>query len=139
MADFQSFGVAQGRQFEQMCDTLLESEGFTLLERERFPAIGVDVDRAAWSPSGRTIWFEYKGSVRGSRPGLIRTDTLKKAIANGALIHTMDEPCPYVVLASHVPARGAGMAMLERALRAGYLTDVICIYDPADVARLAGL
>jgi hypothetical protein len=61
---------------------------------------------------------------------------LKKAIANGALLRSLADPAPYVVITSHLPESGAGAAMLAAALRLGYLTDVVCLYDPKAVARL---
>ncbi|MGH8985325.1 MAG: hypothetical protein ACRDY6_15810, partial [Acidimicrobiia bacterium] len=66
-------------------------------------------------------------------------DTLKKAIANGALLQAMDEHPPYVVLTSHLPAAGAALAMLSVAQKLAYFDDVICIYDPAQAARLRQL
>ena len=101
--------------------------------------VGIEIDREAVSPTGRIIWFEYKGSVQGSRPGLLRTDTLKKAIANGALLKAMEDRPPFVVLTSHLPEAGAGLAMLETAVALGYLDDVICVYKPADTVRLKRL
>ena len=41
----------------------------------RIPDLGVEIDREAVSPKGGVIWFEYKGSLQGRRPGLLRTDT----------------------------------------------------------------
>jgi hypothetical protein len=139
-ASFQGYGVAQGRQFAEQCDVLLQQSGFTL-RRCAFvvESLGVEIDREAVAPSGATVWFEYKGSVQGTRPGLMRTDTLKKAIANGALIATEADVPPYVVLTSHLPERGCGLAMLNAAKQARYLADVICIYQPADAARLRHL
>jgi hypothetical protein len=99
----------------------------------------VEIDCAAVSARGQEIWFEYKGSVQGSRPGLMRTDTLKKAIANGALLARRSQHPPYVVLTSHLPTAGAGLAMLHTALELGYLADVVCIYDPGQAKRLATL
>ena len=78
---FQASAGIQGRQFAEQCDTLLRHLGFELHGRRVLAEVGVEIDQEATSPSGTTIWFEYKGSVQGSRPGLIRTDTLKKAIA----------------------------------------------------------
>ena len=82
------------------------------------------------------MWFEYKGSVQGTRPGLRRTDTLKKAIANGALLRSLTDPAPYVVVTSHLPEAGAGAAMLRAALQLRCFADVVCLYDPAATARL---
>ena len=136
---FQSAASLQGRQFADQCDLLLRNSGFDVGPKVLVAAVGIEIDREAVSPGGRTIWFEYKGSVQGSRPGLLRTDTLKKAIANGALLQAMEDRPPFVVLTSHMPEAGSGLAMLETAVRLGYLDDVICIYRPSDAARLKRL
>jgi hypothetical protein len=136
VSEFQGASSRQGRQFAEQCDELLRNYGFTLAPALTLSSIGVEVDRVAVAPSGRTVWFEYKGSIQGSRPGLLRTDTLKKAIANGALLQVLDERSPYVVLTSHLPEAGAGLAMLTTALAAGYLDDVVCVYRPGDIGRL---
>ncbi len=137
MSLFQSASSLQGRQFAEQCDLLLRTTGFALgRSRVAVAELGVEIDREATSATGRTIWFEYKGSLHGPRPGLLRTDTLKKAIANGALLRSLVDRPPFVVLASHVPRTGSGRAMLEAAVKLGYLDDVICVYDPTDAARL---
>jgi hypothetical protein len=99
----------------------------------------VEIDYHCTSPNGNDIWFEFKGSVQGHRPGLIRTDTLKKAIANGALLCAIAEHPRYIVLTSHLPTAGAGLAMLQTALDLDYMSAVICIYDPAQVRLLLNL
>jgi hypothetical protein len=139
VTDFQGSSSRQGRQFAEQCDELLHNYGFELHGPLALTDVGVEIDRVATAPSGGRIWFEYKGSIQGSRPGLLRTDTLKKAIANGALIQAVDPRSPYVVLTSHVPATGAGAAMMRTALAAGYLDDVVCVYRPEDTARLRRL
>jgi hypothetical protein len=139
MTDFQSSAGVQGRQFAEQCDQLLRHYGYELGGRTMLPDVGVEIDRLARSPNGQMVWFEYKGSVQGTRPGLLRTDTLKKAIANGALLAAQVDRRPYVVLTSHLPQTGAGAAMLHAALRLGYLTDVVCIYAPADQQRLRAM
>ncbi len=100
------------------------------------PESGVEIDREAIAPSGRSIWFEYKGSLQDPRLGVLRTDTLKKAIASAALLQARPERPPFVVLASHVPRAGSGRAMLDTAVRLRYLDDVICGYDAVDAVRL---
>lgn len=139
MTDFQGSSSRQGRQFAEQCDELLRNYGFLLHGPLTLPEVGVEIDRVATAPSGSRIWFEYKGSVQGNRPGLLRTDTLKKAIANGALIQAVDPRSPYVVLTSHVPTTGAGAAMMRTAIAARYLDDVVCVYRPEDTARLRRL
>ena len=139
VTDFQSSAGVQGRQFADQCDQLLRHYGFELGGPTWLRDVGVEIDRVATSPRGQTVWFEYKGSVQGTRPGLLRTDTLKKAIANGALLAAEPDRHPYVVLTSHLPDTGSGAAMLQTALALGYITDVICIYVPAHTQRLRGM
>lgn len=133
---FQASAGIQGRQFAEQCDTLLAHYGYELRGRRVLAEVGVEIDQEAVSPTGTTVWFEYKGSVQGNRPGLIRTDTLKKAIANGALLRSLADPAPYVVITSHLPDAGSGAAMLQAALELRYFADVICLYDPKATGRL---
>ncbi len=133
---FQASAGIQGRQFAEQCDTLLAHLGFELRGRRVLAEVGVEIDQEAVSPTGTVVWFEYKGSIQGNRPGLRRTDTMKKAIANGALLRALDEPAPYVVITSHLPEAGSGAAMLATASGLGYLADVVCLYDPASTVRL---
>lgn len=136
MSDFQSLAGRQGRQFSDQCAIVLESEGFTLEGRLVLREVGVEIDEVARSRRGHVVWFEYKGSFRGRTPGMLRTDTVKKAIANGALLAAVADHPPYVVLTSHLPDRGAARAMLDTALRLGVFEDVVCINDPRAVERL---
>ncbi|MEO6987943.1 MAG: hypothetical protein ABI239_04775 [Aquihabitans sp.] len=135
-SSFQAAAGIQGRQFAEQCDTLLAHLGFQLQGRRVLADVGVEIDQEAISPAGTLVWFEYKGSVQGHRPGLRRTDTLKKAIANGALLRNHPDPAPYVVITSHLPEAGSGAAMLRAATELGYLSDVVCLYDPSATARL---
>ena len=139
VTDFQSAAGIQGRQFAEQCCQLLTHYGYALHGRTLLPTLGVEIDCVATSPGGNVVWFEFKGSVQGTRPGLLRTDTLKKAIANGALLAGSTDRCPFIVLTSHLPVAGAGAAMLQTALRLGYLNDVICIYSPAGTLPLRDL
>jgi hypothetical protein len=136
MSSFQAASGIQGRQFAEQCDTLLTHLGFVLQGRRVLTEVGVEIDQEAVSPTGDAVWFEYKGSIQGHRPGLRRTDTLKKAIANGALLRAVPDAAPYVVITSHLPEAGSGAAMLRNALELGYLADVVCLYDPSSTRRL---
>ena len=139
MTEFQSAAGWQGRQFAQQCDFLLTSNGFELQGKLRLADLGVEIDQASTSGRGTLVWFEYKGSFQGTRPGLLRTDTVKKAVANGALLRFLADPPPYIVLTSHLPTGGSAAAMLSVATQLGYLHDVICVNDPSDVQRLSAL
>ena len=133
---FQAAAGRQGRQFADQCNAALTDLGFELLGSRRFDEVGVEVDQVAVSPRGNEIWLEYKGSVRGRTPGLLRTDTTKKAIANGALLKTLDDPQPFVLLTSHLPTGGSSLAMLETAIEHRIVDLAVSIYEPDWESRL---
>lgn len=135
---FQAAAGRQGRQFAGQCNEALGNLDFDLLGKRNLKEIGVELDQVGVAPSGAEMWFEFKGSVRGRTPGLRRTDTTKKAVANGALVRTLREPSPFIVLTSHLPQKGAALAMLNTALAAGYVTAAISIYDPGWEDELRG-
>lgn len=112
--NFQALSTMQGREFVAECVTTLERAGFTIVGREvSFPNCGVDVDLIARNVVGIDFYIECKGSFR-DRPGLQRTDTLKKAICN-VLLLVADGHTPIIVLTSHRPTPGRGVAMLTAA------------------------
>jgi hypothetical protein len=139
ISQFQASSSRQGRRFAEQCDDLLRSYGFQLSDRVVLAQIGVEIDQEAISPLGTKVWFEYKGSIQGSRPGLRRTDTVKKAVANGALLQAIETHPPFIVLASHLPESGSALAMITQAKILGYISDVICVYDPAQLEKLKQL
>jgi hypothetical protein len=116
--DRQALSSQQGSAFEETVCNLLRIEGWKIHDRNwREPSIEIEVDIVATDPDGKRWWIECKGSWESpTRNGLRRTDTLKKAIANGALLRCLPDPCPYMVITSHMPLSGAGLAWVDVAL-----------------------
>jgi len=118
LSDRQAAAGRQGAAFEITVATLLQIEGWTITDTKwRHPEFDVEVDIVAVHPdTGVTWWIECKGSWEGTRPGLRRTDTLKKALFNGAMLALAEDRKPYMIVASHNPNEGtAGVTWLERA------------------------
>ena len=107
----------------------------------RVKELGIEIDGDIETSGGQLFWAEFKGSWQGDVPGLRRTDTVKKALANAFLVATApDDYPPMIILTSHLPKPGsAGAKMLQAARAAGAIADVININDPEDVARLRAL
>lgn len=143
LVHFQRRGVAQGHAFDGQCRLLLRALGFFAVTDKPFRvvSVGIEVDAEAHTRTGTTIWFEFKGSWIGSRPGLRRTDSVKKAVASGCLLRASPVPYPdLVVMTTHRPVRGsAGERMLQLALTSAAIADVVCVNDPSDMRRLHGL
>lgn len=124
--DFQSESKKSGDQFEDAVYKDLVSRGFSSIDRNySFVGIGCEVDFRAHSD----IRFEYveaKGgnAGEGKRPGAQRTDSVKKAIANGALIKTSNT-LYYVVYFSARPEPGSySDQMINTALKYKIIDEV---------------
>ena len=119
--DFQRASTVQGQAFADAAAVMLRSRHNCTIEVSGWvePTTHIEIDHVAWHPDIGEIWVECKGSWQGKRPGLIRTDTLKKAIANAAVLATLETPCPYWLVVSHLPLPGSvGAVWLDRI---GYL------------------
>ena len=128
---FQSAASEQGRSFHNDCVNALRYAGFDISQNGYvIDSVGIEIDIVANNIQGMTMFFECKGSMRKSRkdrPGLERTDTIKKAIANAFLFSLTEEySCcaPLIILASHIPTGGSGLAMITSISRT-LLLDVI--------------
>ena len=88
---------------------LLTAQGHQV-SKKPFPvsALGIEIDAEVVAQSGATYWAEFKGSWQGKRPGLQRTDTVKKALANAFLVSTAPTQYPpVIILTSHLPVSGS--------------------------------
>lgn len=111
--NFQQLGPEQGQWFEDTCVKSLEYAGFTVnARRQHLTGVEVEVDIIATNTHAISFYIDCKGSLQGERPGLIRTDTLKKAIAELLLLHHGGWG-PLLLMASHIPENGAGKRWLE--------------------------
>lgn len=109
----QRMATEQGRLFEKSCELALQYAGFRVDDvRMTFKKIGVEVDIVATNLINISFFFTCKGSMRGSRPGARRTDTMKKAICDAFLL-SQEGWTPVVLLTSHIPEHGSGRAMLN--------------------------
>lgn len=118
LAGRQAAASRQGKAFEDTVELLLRVEGWTINDRQwRHPEVDVEVDIVATNPDGQQWWIECKGSWESpSRNGLARTDTLKKAIFNGAMLLLVEDRAPYMIVTSHLPTGGAGETWIDRAV-----------------------
>lgn len=127
MNDFQTRSVVDGRRFEEAVEAVLRFAGWTIAER-RAVVHGVEVDLIAHHPQTRDAWLiECKGSRDGRRPGLKRTDTVKKAIASAALLRHRGESRPFLLVTSHLPTSGRGLDDVADAIDAGWITEVAAL------------
>jgi hypothetical protein len=126
MENFQSQSKKSGDAFEELVYADLVDRGFSPIDRNYcFEDAGCEVDFRAHSDK-YTEYVEAKGGVvgDGKRPGAQRTDNVKKAIANGALIKTYNT-LYYVVYFSAKPEPGSySDSMINLALKNKIIDEV---------------
>ena len=125
--NFQSESRKTGIQFENLVEEHLRDSRKSILHKNfKFDSIGIDVDFVA-TDGLITEYIEVKGGLSGDkkRPGAQRTDSVKKAIANGALLKSMNPDAYFVIYFSAQPKPGSSSdLMLQNALDAGFIDDI---------------
>ena len=111
MKNYQAIATKQGYLVEDIADIRFGDAGFEIADK-RVQLESVEIDRIYTNKHGISFFTTIKGSFRGDRPGCIRTDTLKKAIAE-ALFIKLEGWGPVLLATSHVPQKGRGAKMLE--------------------------
>ena len=125
--NFQAESTASGKDFEDLVEKDLVTRGYKILDTNvRIEGIGINVDYIA-EKDGVVEFGEEKGGKegKGKRPGAQRTDNVKKAICNGALLKAQNPDSVYVIYFSAPPKEGySSHQMIETAIKAGYVDEV---------------
>lgn len=126
--NFQSESKKSGNDFEDMVLKDLSDRGFINIKQNVFiPGAGCEVDFLADNKE----YVEAKGGYDGGkkRPGAKRTDNVKKAIANAALIKIHHPDIYFVAYFSSRPKKGGSSdQMIQTALDGNLFNEVRYIY-----------
>lgn len=126
--NFQSESKKSGDDFEGMVLKDLSDRGFVNIKQNVFiPGTGCEVDFLADNKE----YVEAKGGYDGGkkRPGAKRTDNVKKAIANAALIKIHHPDIYFVAYFSSKPKKGGSSdQMIKTALDGKLFDEVRYIY-----------
>lgn len=122
--NFQAESKKSGDAFEDLVLEDLRERGFEAIQRNVYiEGVGCEVDFLA----DELEYVEAKGGVdtEGKRPGAKRTDNVKKAIANAALIKTKLPNIYYVIYFSSRPNPGSySQQMLNTAIGHGIVNEI---------------
>lgn len=134
--NFQSDSKKSGDEFEDFVFKDLQTRGFSKINKNIYmPGTGCEVDFIAYGE--RDEYVESKGGRDDGkkRPGAQRTDNVKKAIANGALIKAKYPDIYYVVYFSAKPITGSySHEMIEVALCNKIINEVRYLkYEDPDI------
>lgn len=127
MINFQSESKKSGDEFENFVQKDIESRNGLIVGKDYcIKDLGIELDFIADFP-GKIEYIEAKGGRSGGkkRPGAERTDNVKKALCNGALLKYKNPDAYYVVYFSAPPKENSySDNMIKTALDAGYISEV---------------
>lgn len=126
--NFQAESKQSGDDFEELVLEDLKRSNFNNIKRHVvIEEVGVEAD-FAYKVRGTQVYVEAKGGHPGlgKRPGAKRTDNVKKAIANAALVKSVFPDVKYVIYFSDMPKHGkSAHKMLKSAIVAGFVDQII--------------
>lgn len=104
--DFHSRAVREGRAAREIARSVIETAGFTDIQKDQRQPGGVEVNFTARDSKGKLWFFDVAGSFTSNRSGLKRTDTLWKALGKAAVLREVSDT-PLVLLTTDAPASGS--------------------------------
>jgi DNA modification methylase len=128
---FQARATREGKAAQALAEQMLHEAEFTIVAKNsRVRGTGVTINFIATDADGLEWYFDVSGAFTSTRGGLLRTDTVWKALGRAqALAHAGKERI--VFLTSHLPRKGSeGDIALRNA------TDIV--YDVIEMRSDAG-
>lgn len=129
--------VHAGRKAHDIAGDLLEGCGFEVL---RSPAnvrgAGVKFSFLVADRANGEWWVDVAGAFTTVRPGLLRAETLWKALGRASVLASAQPGARLLLLTPHLPRVGAEGDRALRMLGPSSVFDVIELFDEAAVARL---
>lgn len=130
--------VADDRAASKVADDLLSQAGFKIIARDtKVPKTGVALGFVATDADGAEWWFDVAGPNTTHRGGLQRTDIVWRALGRAHALRQARAGRPLVLLSTALPRRASEAGMALRAAGPDAVTDVVDLFDPAAVDRLA--
>ncbi len=130
--------VDAGRKAHDIAGELLERSGFEIV---RSPATvrgaGVKFSFLVADRANREWWIDVAGAFTTVRPGLLRAETLWKALGRASVLASAQPGARLLLLTPHLPRVGAEGDRALHTLGPAAIFDVVELFDEAAVARLA--
>ena len=141
--DFQARATKEGKAAQQLAAEVLEEAGFELVAKNaRLRGLGVVVNLVARDAAGMGWHFDVSGAFTTTRGGLLRTDTVWKALGRAHVLSTNRSAhkdlfqVPYVLISSHLPRSGSEGDVALRAAGSKAIFDVVDMTSHEDFVRL---
>jgi DNA modification methylase len=134
--DLQVRASKEGKVIRAIAEGLLVASGFRVTHRNsRLRGLGVAVDFIALDSQDVAWYFDVSGAFTTTKGGLLRADTLWKAVGRASVLHA-NQKTPVVLLTSHLPRPRSEGDSAIRALGPGVVFDALAILDEEDRGRL---
>ena len=136
--DFQARATREGKAAQALAEQLLTETGFQVVGKNlRVRGTGASVNFVAVGQDEQVWWFDVSGAFSSSRGGLLRTDTVWKALGRASVLREQEAAQPIILLSSHLPKKGSEGDLALRATRtADTIFDAIRMTDPDGFRRL---
>ncbi len=135
--DYQSRAVREGRKAQEIARAVLTDCGFEGFEDNVRLASGVEVNFTARDRQGSLWYFDVSGAFTSSRAGLLRTDTVWKALGKASVLRLDQERLPpLVLLTTNLPPRGSAGHLALKKARGELFVDVLEMLSTEAQARL---
>ncbi len=127
-----------GRSAAALASQRIEDAGFTISHRNRrLRGTGLAIDFVAQDASGRDWFFDVSGAFTTSRDGMLRTDTVWRALGRAhVLANNNPQGIPLVFLTSDLPRPGSEGDVALRAAGPRAFFDAIALRADEGFARL---
>jgi DNA modification methylase len=128
--------LEEGRTAKEIAGLLIERAGFSDVQGDPRVA-GLEFAFAAEDHGGGRWLFDVSGSFARGKSGLIRSETLWKALGKAAAFRALEPHGPRLVLLTmDLPAPGTPEHAALVALRGDVVADAVCVLDPHTADRL---
>jgi site-specific DNA-methyltransferase (adenine-specific) len=139
---FQARATQEGKKAHDLARVVLERAGFEIVaDKPKVKGAGVQFDFLVASRHGRRWYVDVSGAFTTVRPGLMRTDTLWKALGRihvvKQLLNDGQDRTEVIVITSNLPKSGSEGDTALRAAGPSSVFDAIEMFDDANgVSRL---
>jgi site-specific DNA-methyltransferase (adenine-specific) len=138
---FQARATREGKAAQAIARKVLEEAGFTFEQKDyRVKGTGAQFNLLVTDKRGVPWYVDVSGAFTTTRGGLLRTDTVWKALGRALVLrehHPPDEPLRLLLLTSHLPKPSSEGDKALRAAGRGAFWDAVEMLDDEGRRRLA--
>lgn len=134
---FQARATAEGKKAQDLAERILRDAGFDVSEAgAKLARAGIQFNFQVMDEEGRPFFVDVSGAFTTARPGLMRTDTLWKALGRAHVLMADNPDHRLLILTSNLPTPNSPGDKALRAVGPGSVFDAIEMFDPVGFARL---